>query len=162
MRRHILPPGTPESVLEAEADRFELEIVASARRSRSIGQPGIIYLPGAEKILAHALAANPPAPRHSWAVCTSATLAYASSALGTVGIPIPPYLSLLEIPKDCVVFEDALSGIKSGKAAGCKVIPVLTSHSREAIEAAEPDVIVEDLTHVTTTWDGNKFVLAIV
>jgi len=46
-----------------------------------------------------------------------------------------------------VVIEDAPSGLKSGKAAGSKVIAVCTSHSREAIIAsgANPDAIVTDL-----------------
>ncbi|KAG8720312.1 hypothetical protein FRC08_000608 [Ceratobasidium sp. 394] len=183
MRRHVLPPGTPEAECEAEADRFEIEIVASAKRAKDLGKHGIVYLPGTESILAVARAAKPPAPRLAWAICTSATPVYAASALQTVGIPVPaafvtardvprgkpfpdPYLQGAEKcsvdPKDCVVFEDAPSGIRSGKAAGCKVIALLTSHSREAVEAAEPDVIVQDLSHVVATWDGDLFILQIV
>ncbi|KAG9121134.1 hypothetical protein FRC07_003033 [Ceratobasidium sp. 392] len=188
MRRHVLPPGTPEAECEAEADKFEIEIVASAKRAKDTGKNGIIYLPGTESILAVARAARAPAPRHAWAICTSATPIYASSALKTVGIPVPsafvtardvargkpfpdPYILGAQKcsvdPKDSlgragVVFEDAPSGIRSGKAAGCKVIGLLTSHSREAVEAAEPDVIVEDLSHVVATWDGDIFTLQIV
>ncbi|KAG8690442.1 hypothetical protein FRC09_011973, partial [Ceratobasidium sp. 395] len=170
MRRHVLPPGTPEAECEAEADRFEIEIIASAKHAKDTGKDGIIYLPGTEDILAVARAARAPAPRRAvWAICTSATPIYAASALATVGIPVPtafvtardvahgkpfpdPYIQGAQKcnvdPKDCVVFEDAPSGIRSGKAAGCKVIALLTSHSREAVEAAEPDIIVEDLSHV--------------
>jgi beta-phosphoglucomutase len=36
-------------------------------------------------------------------------------------------------PKDCIVFEDSLSGVKAGKAAGCKVVGVTTTHSREEL-----------------------------
>ncbi|KAG8742580.1 hypothetical protein FRC10_001245 [Ceratobasidium sp. 414] len=183
MRRYVLPAGTPEAECEAEADRFEIEIVASAQRAKDLGKHGIVYLPGTESILAVARAAQPPVPRHAWAICTSATPVYAASALKTVGIPIPdvfvtardvprgkpypdPYLQGAKKcsvdPKDCVVFEDAPSGIRSGKAAGCKVIALLTSHSREAVEAAEPDVIVQDLSHVVATWDGDLFTLQIV
>jgi len=45
-----------------------------------------------------------------------------------------------------VVFEDAPSGIRSGRTAGCKTIALLTTHSREQIEAAQPDFIVKDLS----------------
>ena len=45
-----------------------------------------------------------------------------------------------------LVVEDAPNGIRSGKAAGAKVLAVLTSHSREAVEAAKPDWIIPDLT----------------
>jgi glycerol-1-phosphatase len=45
-----------------------------------------------------------------------------------------------------LVFEDAPSGITSGKAAGAKVLAVLTSHSRESVEATNPDYLVEDLS----------------
>ncbi|KAF8603562.1 HAD-like protein [Ceratobasidium sp. AG-I] len=183
MRKFVFPPGTPEDVLEAEAVKFELEIVNSAVRAKLEGKHGIVYLPGTEAIMKVVGAAHPPLPRLSWAICTSATAVYASSALGTVGIPIPeafiaagdvargkpypdPYLlgaSRCGVdPKDCVVFEDAPSGIRAGKAAGCKVIALLTSHSREAVEAEEPDVIVDNLSKVVATWDGDKFDLLIV
>ena len=47
--------------------------------------------------------------------------------------------------EQCVVFEDALSGIKAGKAAGSKVIALATSHAREELEA---DLIIDDFTQV--------------
>jgi len=45
-----------------------------------------------------------------------------------------------------VVFEDAPSGVRSGRAAGCKVVGLLTTHSREQMEEAEPDILVKDLS----------------
>jgi hypothetical protein len=45
-----------------------------------------------------------------------------------------------------VVFEDAPAGVLSGRAAGCKTIGLLTTHSREQMEAAQPDVLVQDLS----------------
>jgi len=50
---------------------------------------------------------------------------------------------------NCIVFEDAPNGIRSGNAAGCTTIAVLTSHSREEIEAAEPDFIIKDLSWIS-------------
>lgn len=47
-----------------------------------------------------------------------------------------------------VVFEDAPAGVRAGKAAGCTVIGLLTTHSRESVVAAGADWIVEDLSKV--------------
>jgi len=48
-----------------------------------------------------------------------------------------------------VVFEDAPSGTKAGRAAGCTVIATTFSHSAEELEAAH--YLIEDLTGVTVT-----------
>lgn len=45
------------------------------------------------------------------------------------GIQVPP--------KDCVAFEDSLSGIKSAKAAGMKVIGITTTHTAEELSMAD-------------------------
>lgn len=45
-------------------------------------------------------------------------------------------------PKNCVVFEDSLSGVAAGKAAGCKVVGISTTHS--ATELNESDIVMPD------------------
>lgn len=45
-----------------------------------------------------------------------------------------------------LVVEDAVSGLKAGRAAGAKVLGVCTSSPRTSVEKGEPDFIVEDLT----------------
>ncbi|MEO9144085.1 MAG: HAD family phosphatase [Ginsengibacter sp.] len=65
----------------------------------------------------------------------------------TKGKPDPEiYLktaSLLNVlPKNCLVFEDAVVGIKSAKAAGMKVIAIATTQTREELSIA--DMIVDD------------------
>jgi HAD superfamily hydrolase (TIGR01509 family) len=50
-------------------------------------------------------------------------------------------------PEDCLVVEDAVSGIKAGKRAGCKCLAVTTSFSRE--ELSEADWICSTLNDVT-------------
>lgn len=44
------------------------------------------------------------------------------------------------------MIEDAPTGVASGKAAGSKVMAVLTSHSRDRMAETMPDYLVEDLT----------------
>ncbi|CAE6404609.1 unnamed protein product [Rhizoctonia solani] len=162
MRDYVFPVGTPEHILQAEADQFEVEIVNSANKAKEQGKHGIIYLPGSKEILGVV-----QFPGAKWAICTSATRTYATAALKTVELPLPaafvtagdvskgkpwpePYLiGAAECgvdPSECIVFEDAPSGIRSGKAAGSKVIALLTSHTREAVELAGPDVVVENLS----------------
>lgn len=51
--------------------------------------------------------------------------------------------SLLDVsPKNCLVFEDAVVGINSAKAAGMKVIAVATTQTKEELSIAE--MIVDD------------------
>ena len=62
------------------------------------------------------------------------------------GKPDPePYLltaaKLSRSATDCMVIEDAVSGILSGKAAGCFVVALTTSFAREDLMAAGADLI---------------------
>lgn len=47
-----------------------------------------------------------------------------------------------------MVFEDAPSGVLSGRAAGCTTVGLLTTHSREQMEAAQPDILIQDLSRL--------------
>lgn len=49
-------------------------------------------------------------------------------------------------PEKCVVFEDAPVGIEAGKAAGMKVIALMTSHPASSL--SEADWIVPDLSQL--------------
>jgi beta-phosphoglucomutase-like phosphatase (HAD superfamily) len=44
-----------------------------------------------------------------------------------------------------LVVEDAPSGVQSGKAAGCKTLGVITSHTRKQMESAKTDYLVDNL-----------------
>jgi sugar-phosphatase len=124
---------------------------------------GVTVLPGVYRLLA-------ALPKDSWTVVTSATGPLARVRLAAGNIPVPgrfvtaesvsegkpnpaPYLAgaaLLGLaPSDCVVFEDAASGVNAGKAAGCTVIATTFSHSIEALSAA--DYLIEDLTGAEVT-----------
>lgn len=45
-------------------------------------------------------------------------------------------------PQDCVVFEDSLAGVEAAKKAGCKVVGITTTHTRE--ELAGTDLAIEN------------------
>ncbi|KAK7061898.1 sugar phosphatase YfbT [Favolaschia claudopus] len=158
--------------LENEAERFEKAIVSSSTQN---GRPGIVLLPGVKAAMDE-LASARTLPSPSWAICTSATRYYASRALSLAGVPVPdvfvtaedvergkpfpdPYLLGAQKcgvkPENCVVFEDAPSGVRSGKAAGCKTIGFLTTHSRQELEAVEPDFLVQDMSSVTFKLTNN-------
>lgn len=121
---------------------------------------GLAVLPGVLNLL-HAL------PENRWAVVTSATRRLAQIRLGQAGVPVSkhlitgddvsqgkpdpaPYLAgaaLLGIPpEECVVFEDAESGTKAGRAAGCTVIATTFSHEAESLGDAH--YLIEDVTGV--------------
>lgn len=98
-----------------------------------------------------------------WGIVTSGRLAVAAARLAVAGLRKPtvlvtaenvragkpdpePYLIGLErlgVHGAVVVVEDAPSGIRSGRDAGCPVVAVTTSHP--AVELAEADVVVPGL-----------------
>jgi mannitol-1-/sugar-/sorbitol-6-phosphatase len=109
-------------------------------------------------------------PSGFWTIVTSATRRLAAVRLDTAGITPPerwitsdvvvngkpdpePYLKGVEIlgvpAQDCLVIEDAESGAKAGRAAGCHVLGTTFSHSIEALEAA--NWIVHTLEEVKVT-----------
>lgn len=121
---------------------------------------GVAVLPGAWELLA-------ALPVDRWTVVTSATGPLARSRLAACGISVPdrivtaddvtegkphpaPYLAGAALlgfaPEDCVVFEDAASGTKAGRAAGCTVVATPFSHSIESLAAAH--YLIPDLTGV--------------
>jgi len=108
-------------------------------------------------------------PANRWTVVTSCTRALALMRLRVAGLPVPekmvtstdivngkphpePYLKgagLLGIaPQDCVVFEDAPAGIRSGKAADSRVVAFQTTESDELLRQAGADWIVKDASAV--------------
>lgn len=59
-------------------------------------------------------------------------------------------------PNDCLVFEDALTGVRAAKAAGCHVVAVPDSRfnaDERVAFASEADLILKDLTH----FSGEQF-----
>jgi len=151
--------------LKAEVDRFEQIVI----------DVGPIILPGARALLDE-INTGRSNESPGWALVTSATSKYAPAALRKAGVPLPlemvtsddvsrgkpfadPYLAGAAkcnvAPANCLVVEDAPSGLKSGRDAGAKTLAVCTSHTREAIVRFEPDYVVQDLTRVKVRWLGS-------
>lgn len=120
---------------------------------------GVVALPGAREAFR---ALGPRA-----AIATSATRDLAIARLEAAGIEIPtvlvtadditrgkpdpePYLlAALRLgadPSQCLVVEDAPSGLTSARAAGCATLAVVSTHEAHELEA---DLVVPDLSHVT-------------
>ena len=45
-------------------------------------------------------------------------------------------------PQLCVVFEDSLAGVEAARKAGCRVVGVATTHSREELE--DTDMVIDN------------------
>jgi sugar-phosphatase len=114
-------------------------------------------LPGAHTLL-RALAHAP------WAVVSSGTRWFVRRCFQVCGLPLPSvqvygedvrdgkpspegYLAATERlgvpPAECLVVEDAPQGVAAGKAAGCTVIAIATTHPADRLQAA--DVCLPDL-----------------
>jgi sugar-phosphatase len=138
-------------------DEAELKVIEDIEVSDN---EGLAVLPGIPELLA-------ALPIDRWTVVTSATERLARIRMAAGGLTVPkrlitadmvengkphpePYLRGAEIlgfpATDCVVFEDAGSGSKAGRAAGCTVIATLFSHTPEQLEAA--NYLVQDLTGI--------------
>ena len=71
-----------------------------------------------------------------------------------------PYLltaAKLDLPPDkCLVIEDAISGVRSGKSAGCRVAALTTSFSREALLEAGADLVVTSFETLSASFFGKN------
>ena len=124
---------------------------------------GVVPLPGVMDLL-RAL------PADQWAIVTSCTRPLAEVRIRVAGLPWPkklvtsadvqrfkpepdPYRKGAELlglsPADCVVVEDAPAGIRSGRAAGSRVLALRTTEVDELLKAAGATWIVNDLAKVT-------------
>ncbi len=141
----ILLPGQPESEVQRWLARIEhLEMTIT---------DGIVPNPGAIELLTALDEREIP-----WTIVTSGTSPLATERLRVAGIAKPetivtfsdvtngkphpePFLlgaSRIGIaPESCWVIEDAHSGVTAGKAAGCTVAAILTTHKRDELPHAD-------------------------
>ena len=144
--RELLPSANHEAE-DREVERMEIEDVE-----------GIVALPGAAELLRML-------PTNRYAIVTSATRPLAEVRLRAAGLPVPenlvtardakrgkphpdPYLMGAQLsgvpPVECVVIEDAPSGIRAGKAAGARVVALRTTASDAELQEAGADWVVDD------------------
>ncbi len=111
-------------------------------------------------------------PPERWTIVTSATRRLLLGRLKAAALPFPdkliagddvvngkphpePYIKgagLLGLaPEECVVVEDAPSGVGAGRAAGSRVLGVLGTHKGEELYAAGAEWVVGSLTGVRAT-----------
>jgi sugar-phosphatase len=157
--RELLPRADHDAE-DREVERMEIADVKD-----------IVALPGAAQLL-HSLTAD------RYAIVTSATRALAEVRLRAAGFSIPehlvtardvprgkpypdPYLKGAQLlgvqPAECVVVEDAPSGIRAGKAAGAPVVALRTTSSDAGLEEAGANWIVNNCADLfLETVDGNE------
>ncbi|CAL3964142.1 hypothetical protein PZA11_001571 [Diplocarpon coronariae] len=133
----------------------------------------VVEIPGARALLAQITEASVP-----WAIVTSGTTPLVTGWLSVLQLPVPENLVVAEDVENgkpdpgcyvlgmkklgardasqVLVLEDSPAGIRAGKAAGCKVLGLVTSHAVEQVVAAEPDWIVRDLASVTVVGFGEE------
>lgn len=108
-------------------------------------------------------------PAQRWAIVTSATFRLVTARLKAAELPVPeriisaesvergkpdpePYRRGAELihaaPADCIVVEDAPSGVAAGVAAGCRVLGVLGTHDLEELLAMGASWVVRSLEDV--------------
>ncbi|KFY00393.1 hypothetical protein V495_03056 [Pseudogymnoascus sp. VKM F-4514 (FW-929)] len=136
-----------------------------------------VEIPGARSLCDSLSATTPPVP---WAIVTSGTSPLVAGWLRILKLPTPEHLvtaesvangkpdpqgylmgakSLKLDPKGLLVLEDSPAGIKAGKAAGCRVLGVATTHTAKEVKEAGADWVVEDLRSVVVDRVGEGVVV---
>jgi sugar-phosphatase len=168
-RRLAHSHGVPaRGIIEGVVPAERVEAAVARIEQIELGDTeGILLLPGAAAALT-ALEGG-----HS-AIVTSCTRPLAAARIDATGLVAPslvvtasdvergkphpdPYLlaaqRLSADPADCLVVEDAPSGLASARAAGCATLAVTTTTAREDLAA---DAVVETLAEVRFHVDGGR------
>jgi sugar-phosphatase len=128
---------------------------------------GVVPLPGALVLLSSL-------PPNRWAIVTSCTRPLAEVRIRAAGLPVPqtmitssditngkphpePYIkgaqALGFAPSDCLVVEDVPAGIRSGTAAGARVIALRTTLSDADLIAAGADWLLDNCSGISAEDD---------
>ncbi len=155
--------AAPHLVPEDEIDELETEEIAHMQEVR-------IY-PGALELLARLDGAP-------WAIVTSGSPRVANARISYVHLPPPPVLITAALvhqskpapegyllaarklgvpPQDCIVIEDAPVGVEAGKAAGMRVIAIVSTYPREQL--ARADALITDLRDIDLHVDAGRITI---
>lgn len=136
---------------------------------------GVVPLPGALELLASL-------PEDRWTIVTSCTRALAEVRIRAAGLPVPkkmvtsnditngkphpdPYLKgaskLGFAPVDCVVLEDVAAGVRSGKAAGAKVIAFTTTVQAAELRGSGADWVLRSCADIRVLQQPNGLTLGL-
>ena len=150
------------------AVRPDLDLATELRRMEDFDAEdttGTLLYPGVRELVAGL------APTQ-WSIVTSASERILRHRLGLFDVTLPPHIVTAEsvtrgkpdpepyrhgaaqlglAPTDCLVLEDAPSGIRAAKAAGCSVLAVASSHALG--ELHEADWIIPSLLALTLSTD---------
>ncbi len=152
-------PNSDHEAENREVERREIEDLE-----------GVVPLPGALDLLGRL-------PENRWTIVTSCTRPLAEVRIRAAGLPLPknlitsndithgkphpePYLKAAAIlgfpPAACIIFEDVPAGIRSGKAAGGKVIAFTTTVPEPDLRAAGADWVLESCANVRLVSSNEK------
>lgn len=148
--REYLPDSDHEAE-NREVERREIEDLV-----------GVIPLPGALELLAGL-------PVDRWTIVTSCTRPLAEVRIKAAGLPLPekmitstdithgkphpePFLKGAAVlgfaAAQCVVFEDVPAGVRSGRAAGARVIAFTSTFQESGLREAGADWILRNCTDI--------------
>ncbi|KAI0479024.1 haloacid dehalogenase-like hydrolase [Xylariaceae sp. FL0804] len=145
----LLPRLHGRDAVEIPGARALLDALTAA------GAPWAIVTSGTEPLVGgwlDALALPRPRPEHGLVTAESVAAGKPDPAcyrLGRARLGLGDGNGKGEGEEDVLVLEDSPAGIRSGKAAGCRVLAVVTSHTLEQVVAAGPDWVVRDLRSVS-------------
>lgn len=146
--------------LDAESEASSLE------KRETDNMDGVLEVDGARPLLSYL-------PAGSWTVVTSGPRGLATRRMRHSNLPLPrvfvaaedvsngkpapeAYLRGAELlgvnPEDCVVIEDAPSGIRSASSAGMSVVAVATTHKPE--DLSEADAVAGSLAEIGFSVEG--------
>ena len=132
-------------------------------------------LPGARELLQSL-------PVSRWGIVTSATRRLLLGRLEAAQLPVPERVITAEdvtrgkpdpepyrrgaamvdaAPADCLVVEDAPSGVRAGVSAGCRVLGVEGTHTETVLREAGASWVVSSLEHVAVGESTNGVTLTL-
>jgi sugar-phosphatase len=163
--KELLPDGD-HAAEDREVERLEIADIDD-----------VVALPGAKRLLE-------TLPTERFAVVTSATRPLAEVRLRAAGFSVDPgqVVTANDItrgkpdpepyrkgaerlklpPADCIAVEDAPAGIRSGKAAGSRVIALRTTAPDEELWEAGADWIVDSCVAITATAESTRDQIVLV